>query len=118
MGHKLFKGKYVGTYPADMIPNLNQRHRYCILNLDRSDQPGSHWVACGYDTLNDKILVYDSFGRPTSKIIPSLVDKFGPQLEMVDDDAEQQIHEEDCGARCLAFLYVLDRMGPQFAIHI
>jgi hypothetical protein len=115
MGHKLFGRKYAGTFPADMIPDLDNQTRYTILNLDNSDQPGSHWIACGFAPQTGKVLVYDSFGRQTNDIIPSLVNKFGSGLEMVDDDPEQDIHEQDCGARCLAFLYVLDRKGGRYA---
>ncbi len=134
MGHKLFQMNYVGTFPADKIPDIGKNRDgsvvvdnnvkkdsklYCILNLDNSDEPGSHWIAIGYDipetASEGKILVYDSFGRDTEDIIPSLVQKFGDKLETVDQDAEQKISEDDCGPRCLAFLYILDRVGSRFA---
>lgn len=130
MGHKLFGMNYAGTFPADMIPNIGKNKDgsditdnnikkdsplYVILNLDRSSLPGSHWISAGYEIATKKIWVYDSFGRNTKAIIPTLVQKFGNKLRMADDDAEQMMHEDDCGSRCLAFLYVLDRMGSKFA---
>lgn len=134
MGHKLFQRNYVGTFPSDKIPDIGKNNDgsdvtdstvkknsklYCILNLDNSSQPGSHWIAIGYDIPKDaaegKILVYDSFGRNTEDIIPSLVQKFGNKLEIVDQDSEQDVNMDDCGPRCLSFLYVLDRIGSKYA---
>ena len=40
----LFGKQYRGTFPVDRLPKL-QRGQCCILNLDTSDKPGSHWVA-------------------------------------------------------------------------
>lgn len=130
MGHKLFGMNYAGTFPADMIPDIGKNRDgsiitdgnikkdsplYTILNLDRSSEPGSHWIAVGYDIDSGMVWVYDSFGRDTKAIAPLLVQKFGDKLRMADDDAEQMMHEEDCGARCLAFLYIMDRMGVKYA---
>lgn len=134
MGLKLFQRNYVGTFPSDKIPDIGKNSNgstvtddnvnsdsklYCILNIDNSSEPGSHWLGIGYDIPKNasegKILVYDSFGRNTEDIIPSLVQKFGDKLDIVDQDAEQKIDEDDCGARCLAFLFVLDRTGSKFA---
>lgn len=130
MGHKLFGQNYSGTFPADKIPNIGKNrdgstvtrsntkkdsNLYCILNLDYSHQPGSHWLACAYDINSGKIYVYDSFGRDTEKIMPTLVEKFGDKLVTVDQDAEQLKSEDDCGARCLAWLYIFDRMGSEYA---
>lgn len=113
-GVKLFGKKFAGIFPSDMIPRLTKQQPYAILNLDSSNEPGSHWIAVAFE--KDKIWVYDSFGRPTREIIPSLIDEYGIEnLLMVDDDAEQHISEDDCGARCLAWLYIFDRYGSRIA---
>lgn len=133
VGMKLFSTKFIGAFPADMIPDLTKKQPYAIINLDDSDLPGSHWIAisrtncCSFrssqlgkcdkrSSARDCILVYDSFGRPTAEILPSLIKKVSnAKLLMVDDDPEQGISETNCGARCMAWLYVFDRYGSDVA---
>ncbi len=130
VGIKLFGSNFMGAFPSDRIPkiginddgaivtndNINKRSRlYAIANLDDSTMPGSHWISLGYDVDSKKIWVYDSFGRKTKEIIPTLVQEYGTKLKMVDDDAEQAVEEDDCGARCMAWLYIFDRYGVDTA---
>ena len=125
-GLKLFGMNYMGTFAADEVPDIgkgvnegtitNKSPLYLIANLDTSDGPGSHWIGLAFDAGTKKIWIYDSFGRDTNKIIPLLVKKFGKNnLRMADDDSEQKITEDDCGARSLAFLYIFDRYGVDLA---
>ena len=134
IGMKLFGKNFAGVFPSDKIPDLGKNRDgstvtntniqkgallYSIVNLDGSSEPGSHWISLAYDIESGKIYVYDSFGRPTAEIIPTVIAKFGRgDLVTVDDDAEQAIEEEDCGARSLAFLFVMDRLGAPYAVHI
>src|SRR6056300_558843 len=69
-GKKLFGTKFSGVYPSDKIPKLTKSKCYCILNLDKSGEPGSHWIALA--KVKDKIMFYDSFGRKGEKLIPTL----------------------------------------------
>ena len=76
LGKHLFGIKFKGVYSSDdTIPK-----GYVIVNVDKSNQPGSHWLA-----ICDN-LVYDSFGRKTSKLIPHLTLKNYRDAEY---DAEQ-----------------------------
>ncbi len=134
MGHKLFGKTYAGTFSSDKIPDLgfikkgifkipitvnnikSNSKLYTCINLDNSNQPGSHWVALAYDVYTSKIMIYDSFGRDTKKILPSLIEKFGDaNIVMSDQDPEQDPKQDDCGARCMAFLYIFDRFGSKKA---
>jgi len=114
IGHKFFGVKFKGVYPSDRIPKLNDLSPYCILNLDKSDEPGSHWIALakhGIDTY-----IYDSFGREHVNIIPNL--RFsgnGKILDVDTSDREQEIAENNCGQRCLSFLAVFDQWGVDLA---
>ena len=114
--NKLFGRKYRGTFPSDQIPKLNDVKKYCILNLDRSDQAGSHWIALAKD--DNKTYLYDSFGRAGNKIIPNLEFSGNGKIIDVDRDAEQGILEENCGARCVGFLCVFDRYGANVAKYV
>lgn len=108
IGKKLFETKWHGIYPSDKIPKLNSIKRYCILNLDRSDEPGSHWVALA--KLKDgQTIFYDSFGRCHTKIIPALNLSGNGRIINSEKDREQKIREENCGQRCLAFLMTTDK---------
>jgi hypothetical protein len=70
-GKKLFGIKFRGVFSSDKIPVLNELVPYAILNLDRSDQPGSHWIAIA-KTRDDNLMCFDSFGRRNTQIIPAL----------------------------------------------
>jgi hypothetical protein len=96
LGRYLF-GPLLGVFPRDKQPAKHGKNYY-IVNLDNSNQPGSHWVAVAGN------LVYDSFGRD-----------LGFRMQRTEDDAEQENWEVNCGQRCLAFLCVYHRYGAQKA---
>ena len=110
VGKQFFGDDYIGTFPSDKIPKKNG---YMIVNLDNSSQGGSHWIAL-YQK-NGKKYVYDSFGRKTKKILPSLK---GGSIFDAEYDPEQGIREGNCGARSMSFLYVLDKLGLDVAMTI
>ena len=92
----LFGKKFAGVYARDRIPkNLNGR--YAVVNMDKHDMPGSHWVGMAGG------LVYDSFGRITLPGRPT------------ERDAEQDVLEVNCGQRCIAWLCVYDVFGAEVA---
>jgi hypothetical protein len=106
----LFGNRYLGTFASDKFPrNMKDLHVfYCILNLDKTGQPGSHWVACVI--LPKSILIYDSFGRKSSEILPDAFKK-GRKILDTEYDAEQDIKETNCGARAIAALVIFDEYG-------
>lgn len=105
--------KFRGVFPSDAIPKLNDLSRYAILNLDRSSEPGSHWVALAKE--NNHSYFYDSFGRKATKIIPNLVYSGNGRIINTDLKAEQKVSENDCGARSLAWLILFDKYGSKIA---
>lgn len=114
-GKKLLGIKFKGVYPSDKIPKLNDLSPYCILNLDSSEEPGSHWVALGKNIGRSSSIFYDSFGRDHAKIIPNLRYSGNGRIINTEKDAEQRINQENCGARCLSWLCILDKYGPETA---
>ena len=131
---KVFIGKeFSGVFPVDDIYFGNDQN-YCIFNLDTSDMAGSHWVALYKH--NGKKYLYDSFGRKTKEIIKlkhlqldenkqmddellkSFVEIEGNGIIDADNDAEQGILEENCGQRCLSWLYVVKYFGLKLALLI
>ncbi len=107
-GKHILDEDYEGTFAVDEIPS--KPFKYAIVNLDKRGAGGSHWVALA-KVDKDLYMVYDSFGRHTGKILPTL------QLKTVDTehDAEQQTKEKNCGARALAWLLFFDAFGPEAA---
>ena len=63
-------------------------------------------------------MFYDSFGRNDTEIIPNLKYSGNGKIINTDDDTEQEIMEENCGARCLAWLCLYDEYGEDTAILI
>jgi hypothetical protein len=111
IGIKLFDDKFIGVFPSDKIPILNN-NQYVILNLDKSGQAGSHWVSVVKH--NNKAYLYDSFGRKASKIIPSLIKSGNGIIVDTELDAEQIASEYDCGARAITSLLVMDLFGIEY----
>lgn len=105
--------KFRGVFPSDKLPKLNDLKPYAIVNLDRSTESGSHWVSLAKK--NGKLYFYDSFGRNPKSII-----KIADNGRILADtkDAEQGITENNCGARCIAFLIFFDRYGEKLAMLI
>lgn len=107
IGNAQFGEKFMGVFASDNIP---KKFNYCIANLDPQHLPGSHWVALAR-VKNNEYMVYDSFGRKTTSILPDL------DLKTIDTDhdAEQAPNEDNCGARAMAWLMCFDLLGPELA---
>jgi hypothetical protein len=115
-GQAIFGIKFRGVFPADKIPKLNNLAPYCILNLDKSTEPGSHWISLA--KIGRHSITYDSFGRTHTKIIPQLQYSGNGKVLNTDRDVEQPIMSTDCGARSLAWLKFLDKYGAENALLI
>lgn len=113
LGSALFGKLWNGVYASDQIGRPKKAGAY-IINLDSSDEPGSHWV--GLYIFNDfsrRSLLFDSFGRPTAEILPGLVG-YGA----TDPDKNQRIKQTDCGSRSMAFLVLANGWGYDLAKYV
>ena len=104
-GKHLFGRRFKGVFAADemTVPRMLRSGESCILNLDKRNQPGSHWIAIVKDK---EFITHDSFGRKLTN------------SRHTEDDAEQHIIEENCGQRCLAWLCVYYEYGGKCALMI
>ena len=97
---------FKGVYSLDEIKNLKiqQRPFSIVINLDYSDEPGSHWVALFVDEKNIAIY-FDSFGFPNfneyflnflkiNKINTVYCNRFHLQAN----------YSKTCGAYCILFI--------------
>lgn len=114
IGNKLFDNNFVGVYPSDKIPHLKPK-QFIIVNLDKSNQPGSHWIGIVKDKKG--LLIYDSFGRKSIKIIPSIYKQYKNIVD-TEYDKEQKVKEYNCGQRVLSFLMVYFNKGFDYAKYI
>lgn len=116
-GRHYFGNKFMGVFPQDRLPqsmyNKNNT-KYALLNVDSSGMPGSHWVGVAGIPNSTKILIYDSFGRKTSDLLPILSQAKGGTID-TDYDAEQKKIQDSCGQFSLAWLRFLEQFGPKIA---
>lgn len=99
-----------GVFMRDSLPAKPKRNVCAILNLQTSDEDGSHWVTYikhknqKYKKRNGgtNIIYFDSFGdlRPPQE----LIDYLGPNI-MYNHDSFQDYNTIICGHLCLLFLY-------------
>lgn len=75
---------YIGTKPCDFytFTNLNYNN-ICntnkvgiIFNLDKSDQPGSHWTSLFIDNTNRNVYYFDSTGANPNKYIRHFIKNY------------------------------------------
>lgn len=63
--NKYTKRIFHGVYSVDRLPELSLNVPVaCVVNLDGSDKPGSHWVGVYKDSTNESSEYFDSFGNP------------------------------------------------------
>ena len=115
LGKKLFGIKFKGCYASDMIPKLTDLQPYAILNLDKSYEVGSHWISICKIPNKHEIMLYDSFGRSSVKIIPDIYKSHNGKILRTEKDAEQKKSEYNCGARSLSFIVCFDMYGSECA---
>ena len=117
VGKELFKTKWLGCHASDKI--VVSKIGYQILNVDTSKQAGSHWI--GIYTTHKNCYIYDSFGRPSSKLIRNVTQKLrkkGIKIYDSDPDAEQRGNSEICGQLSLSWLMVVKILGIKNAMLI
>ena len=84
IGKKYLKNKFKGTYSVDKVP---LKVGLYIVNTDKANKPGLHWVAV--KQTKTKIYIYDSFSRKSTKILKILNDKAVKKgLKIIDVNTE------------------------------
>lgn len=64
---------YEGVFPVDQVPKLKRQKIY-IVNLDKSYEPGSHWVGIQTLEMPNYVTYFDPFGSlPPKEIISKLL---------------------------------------------
>jgi hypothetical protein len=83
----------------DKLPKHPYKIECGIINLDSSENRGSHWVA--YAKIGDYIEYFDSYGnlKPPSEFIKYM----GSDIHYNYDNIQQN-HPYNCGHLCISFL--------------
>jgi hypothetical protein len=109
---------FIGVYPANflkMLPkNLPKKFGF-VMNLDKANKSGSHWVAVWVDTEQDlSVEYYDSFAREPSKDflkqIKKLIDRLNINVYLkfkINRIQEQKTSTANCG--WFAMKFIIDR---------
>ena len=109
VGTATFNDKFMGVFAADTIPK-----KFVYYRQPRPSRQARISLGALARTEGGVYMAYDSFGRKTVSILPGL------DLKTIDTDpdAEQKDHEDNCGARCIAWLIMYDIFGPDVAVTI
>lgn len=112
-----------GVFMRDTLPRQSRQHECGIVNLNTSQQPGSHWV-CYFKDNSDRRIYFDSFGQ----ITPIEIQKYLKSKQEFDKnvcviqrntDIVQSINSNTCGHLCLTVLEALAKgMSFQQTINI
>ena len=108
-----------GVYMRDTLPGKCSPHKECgIVNLNTSQQPGSHWVCYFKDNDNEgekqRRIYFDSYGQ----ITPIEIQKYLKTKKELKDcsnviqrntDIVQRINTNECGHLCLMVLTALNK---------
>lgn len=99
----------LGVYASDELPGHDG---YYICNVDKSYESGSHWLGCVNS--DGTTYIYDSFGRASGPLLSS--DRCIVDSDL--KDREQDPKQENCGARCIAWLLCVKHLGLHNALKI
>ncbi len=98
------------NFPLNRL-SVNTASLNLIINLENSDQNGSHWVLAYVD--NNQKLYYSSFGDPISIEVKNFLYKIDDRPILTSDIQIQDFNESTCGLLCILILYLLN-CGQKF----
>jgi len=119
IARKKFPKLYFGIFSQDTIPQKLPTKCYFIVNVDFRSQSGSHWLGC-YKS-GSKVWVFDTFARPSKKLVPFLHKQFtNKKVVVIDTDSkkDQKPSQDDCGARVISFFSMIKKFGIRKTVKI
>lgn len=88
---------YKGCFPNDYIKRRKPtKHEYFVLNLQNSNQGGSHWVALINRPDSEYIEYYDSFGLPPTEEVLTYMKRSGKKV-IYNSNQIQDMKSNACG---------------------
>lgn len=96
---------FLGVFPIDKIPKVNNSRWSMIVNLEPSTMGGSHWVALYNKPSNKYLYYFDSFSMPP----PTAIMKLKSLKPIVYNSSMiQAMASTSCGYFCMAFIRWLE----------
>ena len=121
VGKAYLGSKFLGTFSQDKVPL--GRTGFIMANTDVSGKPGVHWV--GIYSTPKTVYIYDSYGRPSDKLLKLLTKKAKDKNIRIKDsdlsDAEQYGSGKTssyCGQSSLAWMFCVNDVGIKNALKI
>ena len=128
VGQKIFGTELSGVHSVDVKITqymkkksngvIDQNPSYFIINVDGSNQPGSHWLAVYFDPRTQKFNIYDSFARGLKTLIPKFIKTIGYDYVNTNKKQDQPNNADDCGSRTISWLWAVKLHGIEKARHI
>ena len=103
MRDPLIKRRFIGVYPIDMIPEYFISPSILIINLDKSNEKGSHWIVI-HQKDDKQIEIFDSLGKTPKKDIRNLL-MSNNKGYMYSHKRVQDYFTETCGQFCLFYSF-------------
>ena len=72
MKDPMIRRRFIGVYPIDMIPEYFISPSILIINLNKSNERGSHWIVI-HQKDDQQIEIFDSLGKQPQKDIHNLL---------------------------------------------
>ena len=88
-----------GVFCKDQLKTNCRKNGYYILNLENSNQSGSHW--CAFLKKDNYFLYFDSFGQPPAKEVIEIIPK--NSLYLRNNRIIQDWKSSACGYFCIGF---------------
>lgn len=117
IGKQVIGRCYLGTFSSDVRPiDIHTKAKGCddyyfIINVDGRHEAGSHWLAVARLQHINKYLIYDSFARKSTKLIPAFIRNFRHEYIDMNGKSDQHTREENCGQRSIAMLLFIKKHG-------
>ena len=93
---------FLGVFASDKIPCITNFPAALIVNLDKSDSPGSHWISLFF-TKSNKCEYFDSYGRKPNNYILTYIAKQAKSF-IYNNVCVQDFWTISCGQMCLYYL--------------
>lgn len=93
---------FLGVFSIDKLPPIYYKPAALVVNLDKSSEPGSHWV-CMYFYSKEKCDFFDSYGRKPSKKLLKYIFQHA-RIIQYNGKCIQSFFTSTCGQLCVYFL--------------
>ena len=99
---------FLGVFPVDTLPRPLKAGQSCIVNLQPSDEAGSHWVCCSRQTAHPVYI--DPFGAEPDDRVKTWLG--GHPVVSIGD--YQGLRSQQCGEFCVYLLRHLAEHGDLY----